>query len=51
MDNISIKPWVAARAVVVQDQKVLLVNGDGANDLWVLPGGRMNYGEDLKNAC
>lgn len=45
------KPCVAARAVVMKDQKILLVNGDGGGDLWVLPGGRMNYGENLKAAC
>lgn len=41
------KPYIATRAVIVQDQKILLVNGDGARDVWNLPGGRMDYGESL----
>lgn len=34
----------------MKDQKILLVNGDRREDGWNLPGGRMDYGEDLKIA-
>lgn len=43
------KPNISVRAVIIQDQKVLLVNGDGNGDFWCLPGGRMEYGENLKS--
>lgn len=43
------KPNVSVRAVIVQDDKLLIVNGDGAGDFWCLPGGRLDYGEDLKS--
>lgn len=42
------KPNVSVRAVVVRDDKLLVVNGDGAGDFWCTPGGRLDYGEDLK---
>lgn len=46
----NIRPYVAVRAVVVKDGKILVVNGDGAGDFWCLPGGRVDYGEDLRSA-
>ncbi|MCB1559255.1 MAG: NUDIX hydrolase [Alphaproteobacteria bacterium] len=42
------KPNVSVRAVIVKDNKLLVVNGDGAGDFWCTPGGRLDYGEDLK---
>ncbi len=47
--NSPIKPNVSVRAVIVQDKKILIVNGDGAGDFWCTPGGRLDYGEDLKS--
>lgn len=42
------KPNVSVRAVIVKDNKILLVNGDGDKTFWCTPGGRIDYGEDLK---
>ena len=41
-------PQVAGRAVVVHENSVLLVNGDGDGTFWVPPGGRSNLGEDIR---
>lgn len=38
---------VAVRAVIVDQGRVLLVNGDGSGDFWCLPGGRLEYAESL----
>jgi 8-oxo-dGTP diphosphatase len=46
----SLKPNVAVRAVIVKDNKILLVNGDSHKDFWCAPGGRTEFGEDLKTA-
>ncbi len=43
------KPNISVRGVIIQDEKILLVNGDGNGDFWCLPGGRMEYGENLKS--
>jgi ADP-ribose pyrophosphatase len=46
------KPEVAVGALVIKDQKVLLVkrNQPPAKGLWALPGGKVNLGETLKQA-
>lgn len=47
-ENFIVKPNVSVRAVIVKDDKLLVVNGDGNGDFWCAPGGRLEYGEDLK---
>lgn len=42
------KPNISVRGIIVKDDKLLIVNGDGAGDFWCTPGGRLDYGEDLK---
>lgn len=46
------KPEVAVGALVIKDQKVLLVkrNQPPAKGLWALPGGKVNLGETLQQA-
>ena len=46
------KPEVAVGALVLKDQKVLLVkrNQSPAKGLWALPGGKINLGETLQQA-
>ena len=41
-------PQVAGRGLVVRDEKVLLVRGDGDGTFWTLPGGRSDLGEDIR---
>lgn len=48
MTNQISKPNVSVRAVIVKENKLLVVNGDGKGDFWCAPGGRLEYGEDLK---
>jgi 8-oxo-dGTP diphosphatase len=43
-------PYSAVRAVIVQQDKLLVVGGDGDGDFYCLPGGRIDFGEDLKDA-
>ncbi len=47
------KPEVAVGALVLRDNKVLLVkrNHPPAQGLWALPGGRVNLGETLQQAA
>lgn len=47
------KPEVAIGALVLKDQKVLLVkrNQSPAKGLWALPGGKVNLGETLRQAA
>lgn len=47
------KPEVAVGALVLRDNKVLLVkrNHPPAEDLWAVPGGRINVGETLQEAA
>lgn len=47
-ENFIVKPNVSVRAVIVKNNKLLVVNGDGNGDFWCTPGGRLEYGEDLK---
>jgi len=43
-------PQVAGRALIVHENTLLLVNGDGDGTFWVPPGGRSELGEDIR-AC
>lgn len=43
-------PFSAVRALIVKEDKLLLVNGDGDGDFYCLPGGRIDFGEDLISA-
>lgn len=43
-------PQLAGRAVLVDNEKLLLVRGDGDGSFWTLPGGRSDLGEDIR-AC
>lgn len=46
----TITPTISARAIIVENDRLLVVNGDGNGDFWCLPGGRMHYGESLPQA-
>jgi 8-oxo-dGTP diphosphatase len=41
---------VAAKAIIAKDGEVLLVRDRRDDDLWDLPGGRMNIGESIEAA-
>lgn len=41
-------PQIAGRGIVVRDQKLLMVNGDGDGSYWCTPGGRLEYGETIE---
>ncbi len=41
------KPNIAVRAIIVKEDQLLLVNGDGRGDFWCAPGGRLEYAENL----
>jgi 8-oxo-dGTP diphosphatase len=43
-------PYSAVRALIVKDNKLLVVGGDGDGDFYCLPGGRIDFGEDLASA-
>ena len=38
----------AGRAIIVKDNRLLLVRGDGDGSFWVPPGGRCDFAEDIK---
>lgn len=42
-------PQVAGRGLVIHEDRLLLVNGDGDGTFWVPPGGRADLGEDIKS--
>ncbi|MCB1556000.1 MAG: NUDIX hydrolase [Alphaproteobacteria bacterium] len=48
MNEIKPHPQVAARALVVHDRRLLLVREKSG--FWTMPGGRSDYGEDIR-AC
>lgn len=43
-------PTTSTRAIIVRDNKLLLVSGDGNGDFWCTPGGRVEYAESLMDA-
>jgi 8-oxo-dGTP pyrophosphatase MutT (NUDIX family) len=40
---------VAARALIISDNKILAVKEVDGGDWWAIPGGGVDYGESLKN--
>jgi ADP-ribose pyrophosphatase len=53
MSEYPTKPEVAVGALILKNQKVLLVkrNQSPAKGLWALPGGKVNLGETLQQAA
>ena len=45
----AVTPRIATRAVIIEDNRLLLVNawGGGVSDLWCAPGGGVNVGTSL----
>jgi len=41
---------VAAKALIVKDDKILLIRASKDNETWDLPGGRINVDEEIENA-
>jgi 8-oxo-dGTP pyrophosphatase MutT (NUDIX family) len=40
---------VAIRAIIAQDEKVLLVNENDGGDWWAIPGGGVDHGETIES--
>ena len=47
------RPRVGSATIVIHEEKILLGkrNKKNANGLWVIPGGRVDYGERIKDAA
>lgn len=42
--------YVGAKALIINDGKILLVHGEGPRDFWDAPGGRIDDDEDILQA-
>ena len=52
MKTIGQEPRVRVAGIVIEDNKLLLIAHKKNNSVyWLLPGGGVNYGESLEEAC